>query len=377
MKNFAKLKPFTSPSKFKYPSPAHKKGPPPSPPPPPPPLKFDITIAQVYGPAANIYNDIFEVSPTASQHELKEVYLRKRNEAQVKLAKLSNNHNRKSILKSKERTNAKKKKLLLMQINAISEAYQIVVDEQKKKEYDASIGLKEQTSEISFDCNAGEFPGDEQQNKAIEVSPVHKNIDLNSRMKEYLKEKQTDATVERLIGTYDYDIIPPTKENANKQDIISTKENHRKQVQFTLESLGSPSPPTTPEDVKKVPMVSPTGVTGFDNALSGSQEDTKSNSPDDDTISPILRVRQDKEQLSDVLASYLNNLNNVIAARESDDEDKFNTSDTLTVEEQDDVWSSDGTVKVSHCQNEFNMGICVFAEEIMSKASFIADGLCQ
>ena len=83
-------------------------------------------------------------------------------------------------------------------------------------------------------------------------------------------------------------------------------------------------------------------------------------------------------KLSDVLASYLN-LNNFVTAKECDDKDneELNNSDTFSVEEQDDVWSSDGTVKVSHCQNELSMGICVFAEEVMSKASFIADGLCQ
>eukprot|EP00985_Skeletonema_marinoi_P021130 scaffold12820_cov154-Skeletonema_marinoi.AAC.2 len=142
MKKFART---FSPSKFIYPSPqksspAAKELPPP---PPPPPLKFDIIIAQVYGPTTNIYKDIFQVAPTASQHELKEAYLRTRNETQAKLAKLSNN-NRKSILKSKERNKAKQKKHLVMQMNAISEAYQIVIDEQKKKEYDASIGVKEQ-----------------------------------------------------------------------------------------------------------------------------------------------------------------------------------------------------------------------------------------
>ena len=367
MKNF--VKPFISPSKFIYPSP-HKKGPPPSPPPPPPPLKFDIIIAQVYGPAANIYKDIFEVSPTASQHELKEAYLRKSNEIQVKLVKLSNN-NRKSILTSKERTIAKKKKLLLTQLTAISEAYQIVVDEQKKKEYDTSIGLKEHISEISFDCNAGEFPGDEQQNKAVEITSSVHNVDLNSRMKEYLKDKQTDADDWR-VGTDDYDVIT-TKENSDNKDGITTEANPKKKVQFTLESLGAPSPPSSPEDVKKVSMVSPTGVTGFDNALSGSQDVTKTDSPGD-TITPILRVRQDKEQLADVFASYLN-LNNFINAKEYDDDEKMNNSDTFTVEEDD--WSSDGTVKVSHCQSDLSNGFCVFAEEVMSKASFIADGLCQ
>mmetsp|Transcript_14019 Transcript_14019/g.19914 ORF Transcript_14019/g.19914 Transcript_14019/m.19914 type:complete len:348 (-) Transcript_14019:8-1051(-) len=347
MKKF--VSPF-SPSKKFFKCPSHKNGPEATEtplPPPPPPLKFDIIIAQVYGPTANIYKDIFEVSPTASQHELKEAYLLKRKQTQAKFTKISNS-NRNSILKSKERHNAKQKKQLVMQMNAISEAYQIVVDEQKKNEYDASMGLQEQISDVSFDRHAGEFPGDEQQNGGIEVTSatVHHYVDLNSRMKEYLKGKQTD---DRRIGVDLY-------------DDVKTKENRNKKVQFTLESLGAPSPPTSPEDEKKWRVVSPTGVAAFD----------EHNSPDD-LIFPTARVREDKEQLLDVFASYLN-LNNFIDAKKCDDEDRMNITDSYSYP---DDWSSEGTVKVSHCHQR-EPGIFDFAEEVMSIAStIITDGLCQ
>eukprot|EP00574_Skeletonema_japonicum_P003853 CAMPEP_0201723324 /NCGR_PEP_ID=MMETSP0593-20130828/7414_1 /ASSEMBLY_ACC=CAM_ASM_000672 /TAXON_ID=267983 /ORGANISM="Skeletonema japonicum, Strain CCMP2506" /LENGTH=343 /DNA_ID=CAMNT_0048214419 /DNA_START=84 /DNA_END=1115 /DNA_ORIENTATION=+ len=341
MKKFGR--PFSSPSNklFKYSSPQKRPAASESPlPPPPPPLKFDVIIAQVYGPTANIYKDIFEVPPTASQHELKEAYLRKRNQTQAKFAKLSNN-NRKSILKSRERNNAKQKKHLVMQMNAISEAYQIIADEQKKKEYDASIGLKEQISDVSFDRNAGEFPGDELQNCRIEGSSVH-HVDLSSRMEEYLKGKQTD---ERRIGADDY-------------DVITTKANPNKKVQFTLESLGSPSPPPSPENVKQVRLVSPTGVAGFD----------KHNSPED--LTPL--VEEDEELLVDVFASYLN-LNNFMNVKECQDEENTNNIDPHIVGEDD--WSSDETVKVSHCQTA--SGIFAFAEEMSKASTIITDALCQ
>ncbi|KAK1745563.1 hypothetical protein QTG54_003487 [Skeletonema marinoi] len=391
MKKFART---FSPSKFIYPSPqksspAAKELPPP---PPPPPLKFDIIIAQVYGPTANIYKDIFQVAPTASQHELKEAYLRTRNETQAKLAKLSNNNNRKSILKSKERNKAKQKKHLVMQMNAISEAYQIVIDEQKKKEYDASIGEKEQVSEVSFDGNAGEFPGDEQQNKAIEV--VTPAPDLKSRMKEYIKDKTTtDDRVEEVTSTthhvdlnsrmkeyleskqevtsaHHVDSNSRMKEYEDDYDVITTKEDPNEKV-FTLESLGAPSPPTSPEDAKKnLPMVSPTGVLDFHKSLSDQPGVTKNEGPDD-MISPIARVRQDKEQLADVFASY-QNLKNFINGTECKDDEKTNHDDSDSVGEGD--FSSDGTVKVSHCQGA--LGIADFAEEVMTQASNLADGFC-
>jgi len=329
------------------------------------------------------------VAPTASQHELKEAYLRNRNETQAKLAKLSNN-NRKSIL-SKERNKAKQKKHLVMQMNAISEAYQIVIDEQKKKEYDASIGVKEQVSEVSFDGNAGEFPGDEQQNKAREVTPAP---DLKSRMKEYIKDKTTtDDRVEEVTSTthkvdlnsrmkeyleskqegtsaaHHADSNSRMKEYEDDYDVITTKEDPNKKAQFTLESLGAPSPPTSPEDAKKnLPMVSPTGVLDFHKSLSN-QPDV--NEGPDEKISPIARVRQDKEQLADVFASY-QNLKNFINSTECKDDEKTNDDDSDSVGEGD--WSSDGTVKVSHCQSA--LGIVDFAEEVMTQASNLADGFC-
>ena len=329
------------------------------------------------------------MAPTASQHELKEAYLRNRNETQAKLAKLSNNY-RKSILKSKERNKAKQKKHLVMQMNAISEAYQIVIDEQKKKEYDASIGVKEQVSEVSFDGNAGEFPGDEQQNKAMkvrpapdlksrmkeyikdktttderieEVTPAH-HVDLNSRMKEYLESKQEVTSVHHV------DLNSRRKEYEDDYDVTTTKEDPNKKV-FTLESLGAPSPPTSPEDAKKnLPMVSPTGVLDFHKSLSDQPDVTKNEGPDD-KISPIARVRQDKEQLADVFASY-QNLKNFINGTECKDDEKTNHDDSDSVGEGD--WSSDGTVKVSHCQSA--LGIVDFAEEVMTQASNLADGFC-
>ncbi len=340
-----------SPSKklFKYPSP--QKGPEATEttlPPPPPPLKFDIIIAQVYGPTANIYKDIFEVSPTASQHELKEAYLLKRKQTQAEFVKLSNN-NRLNILKSKDRHNAKKKKHLVMQMNALSEAYQIVSDEQNKKAYDASMGLKEQISDVSFDHNAGEFPGDEQQHGGIEVTSasVHHYANLNIRMKEYLRGKQT---YERRVG-------------ADLYDDVKTKEIRNKKVQFTLESLGSPSPPTSPEVEKKARPVSPTEVTGFFD---------EHNSPDD-VIVPTAQGKEEKDLLTDVFSSYLS-LDSFINVKKCDDDEKTNSIDSYSYP---DDWSSDGTVKVSHCHPRVP-DIFDLAEEVMSKAStIIADGLCQ
>lgn len=339
-----------SPSKklFKYPSPQKglNEATETPLPPPPPPLKFDIIIAQVYGPTANIYKDIFEVSPTASQHELKEAYLLKREQTQAEFVKLSNN-NRINILKTKERHDAKKKKHLVMQMNAISEAYQIVADEQTKKAYDASIGLKEQISDVSFDHHAGEFPGDEHHGE-IEVTSasVHHYVDLNSRMQEYLKGK---PTCERRVS-------------ADLYDDAKTEENGNKKVQYTLESLGAPSPPTSPDEKKERP-VSPTEVAGFFD---------EHNSPDD-AIVPTVQVKEDKDLLTDVLASYLN-LNSFINAKKCDDNERTNCTDCHSLP---DDWSSDGTVKVSHCHQR-GPGIFDFAEDVMSKAStIIADGLCQ
>ena len=350
MKKFTKRSFSISPTKFKKGSPNPKSDATPSPP-PPPPLKFDVIIAQVYGPTANIYKDIFEVSPTASQQELKRAYLNKRNQTQAKLDKLSNRRN--NILKPKVAKQTKKH--LLMQMNAISEANQIVTSVQRKKEYDKSIGVKAQIPQpdISFDLNGGEFLGDELKNNngAIEITSAN-HIDLSSRMKEYLKEKQSDER--RSMCSDDY-------------DVISTKEDTIKKVQFTLESLGAPSP----EDVKRAPIVSPTGADGFDDVIT----DFMDSSDPDDKISPIARVRQNKEKnltMTDVVASYLN-INNFIGVKKCDnDDDRTNHTDSYTVE---DDWSSEGTVKVSHCKGD--MGIFDFTEDVLARASNIADGLCQ
>jgi curved DNA-binding protein CbpA len=355
---------------------------PPSPPPPPPPLKFDVIIAQVYGPSANIYKDIFAVSPTASQEELKDAYLRIRNQTHAKLS-LSNDSSSgsKSLFKAKDRNKkANQRKNLYMQLNAISEAYQIVIDVQKKKEYDKSIiGLKDQVSEV-LSVNADEFPGDEQHNSGIDVTSAH-HVDLNSRMNDYLKDKHTDErcgfpgggdeqdiSAINVMSAHHADLLKSRMEEYLKEkqgserrigpensDFVTTKEdkaNHK--VQFALQSLGAPSP----EEVKKAVAITP-----------------------DEKASPIARVRQNEEQRDDqedtlsVFASYLNlKTFDIFTDISNEDDERTNFTDAFTVEGEDG-WSSDGTVKTSHCYNA--LGIVDFVEEVMAKASNIADGLCQ
>jgi hypothetical protein len=299
----------------------------PPPPPPPPPLKFDIIIAQVYGPTADIYKDIFAISPTASENELTEAYLRIRNQTQAKLDMLSNSGSSKSILNKKERDKAKQKKLLVKQISAIYGAYHLLIDVEKRKEYDKSIGLKEQSSEDTS---------------------VHR-VDLNIRMKQYLKGKQNGAKGRICFEDY---------------DIISTKETQIKKVQFSLQPLGSSSP----EEYKKVPIVSPAGVAEFDYSLFDPPDLTRKNSPGD-AISPIARLRLNKEQkddqddsLADVFASYLK-LNNFIPIHQIEQDERTDVSDSCTIGE--DEWSSEGL--------EFSC----FTEEVIATAAYLVDGLCQ
>lgn len=268
-----------------------------SPPPPPPPLQFEAIIARVYGPLANIYTDIFGISPDASQEQIKEAYLRTWKQTHEELANCRC---------------SKRRKQLVMRVNAVSEAYQMVSDNQKKAVYDASIRLQ---------------------------------VGCNNRMKEYLMNKdkedgrrestdeydilpQTHAQDKKIESTGEYDILPETHtqdKKVNKQD---------KKVKFSLDT----APSSSSEDKRKnLPIVSPTGVSEFDDSLFDDGMNDK--------ISPIARLRRENEKMNkddslvDVFASYLN-LNTFIDMKENDERSARS--------EEDDEYSTEDEIERNH-----------------------------
>jgi curved DNA-binding protein CbpA len=249
-----------------------------SPPPPPPPLQFEAIIARVFGADANIYTDIFGISPDASQEQIKEAYLRTWNQTHEELANCRC---------------SKRRKQLVMRVNAISEAYQMVSDNQKKAVYDASIRLQ---------------------------------VGCNNRMKEYLMNKDKEDGRRELTG--EYDILPETHAQDKKVNIQDKK------VKFSLDT----APSSSSEDKRQnLSIMSPTGVSEFDKSL----YDDGMN----DKISPIARLRRDNEQVNkddtlvDVFASYLN-LNNFIDMK--DDDERSARS------EEDDEYSTEDEIERNH-----------------------------
>ncbi|KAL7495697.1 hypothetical protein ACHAWT_006879 [Skeletonema menzelii] len=137
------------------------------PPPPPPPLHFDPIIARSYGPTTNIYTDIFQVSPYACQDELNEAYNRVWKEGQIKLDDAAKNPS----LKRK----------VMLQIDACFAAYQIVINAEKRKQYDKAIGLammaEEKKNENKFyrqEDVKGSFEDDDE-NDECKVSVARKS----------------------------------------------------------------------------------------------------------------------------------------------------------------------------------------------------------
>ena len=281
-----------------------------SPPPPPPPLMFEAIIAKVFGADANIYTDIFGISPDASQEQIKEAYLRTWNQTHEELANCRC---------------SKRRKQLVMRVNAISEAYQMVCDNQKKAVYDASIRLQ---------------------------------VDCNNRMKEYLMNKEKEDG--RRESSDEYDILPETHaqdkkvESTDEYDILSETHAQEKKVKFSLDT----APSSSSEDKRQnLPIVSPTGVSEFDNSL---YDDTMN-----DNISPIARLRRDNEQkmnkdetLVDVFASYLN-LNNFIDMKDDDERS--------TRSEEYDEYSTEDEIEKNH-------DFLDLAEEYIEKTLL---GLCR
>ena len=287
-----------------------------SPPPPPPPLQFEAIIARVFGADANIYTDIFGISPDASQEQIKEAYLRTWNQTHEELANCRC---------------SKRRKQLVMRVNAISEAYQMVSDNQKKAVYDASIRLQ---------------------------------VVCNNRMKEYLMNKDEEDGKRELTG--EYDILPETHaqdkkvESTDEYDILS--ETHAqdkkvniqdKKVKFSLDTAQSSS---SEDKRQNLSIMSPTGVSEFDKSL----YDDGMN----DKISPIARLRRDNEQVNkddtlvDVFASYLN-LNNFIDMKDDDERSAMS--------EEDDEYSTEDEIERNH-------DFLDLAEEYIEKTLL---GLCR
>ena len=161
-------------------------------------------------------------------------------------------------------------------------------------------------------------------------------------------------------STHEYDVI--------KQQ--SKKYVQDKKVGFSLQTSNEEAPLSSTEMSKKAStknnLVSPTGVSEFDDSLYDVDplEDDR-----DDQISPIARMRKDKEQnnnvkndtLADVVASYLN-LNNFIDVYGYEGDER-----TACSEEEDDEFST----------YETETHFLDLAEEYMEKASDIALALCR
>jgi len=108
----------------------------------PTPTKLDNTarmsefaiITQVYGPSANIYTDVLSVSPTASQHEIREAFFCLRYGI---YQQLSEEGDANGPLSQEERQRVE------MKMDAISAAFQILNDRNKRKMYDDSLAQKQ------------------------------------------------------------------------------------------------------------------------------------------------------------------------------------------------------------------------------------------
>ena len=91
-------------------------------------------ITQVYGPSANIYTDILSVSHTASQQEIREAFFCLRYGI---YQQLSEEGDANGPLSQEER------KKMEMKMDAISAAFQMLSDRNKRKMYDNSLAQKQ------------------------------------------------------------------------------------------------------------------------------------------------------------------------------------------------------------------------------------------
>lgn len=150
-----------------------------------------------------------------------------------------------------------------MQINAITEAYQIVSDAQKKKEYDESIGLQVN------DYHHGGLLNNMSQ----------RHVDLKSRMDQYLETKPNN---DRSMDYDDYVM----NESCIMSETSGKKGEQPKKVKFSDKTNFSK------QTSKNLPLASPTGVSEFDDSLYDQAEDLQ------EKISPIARLRRKEKPIS-------------------------------------------------------------------------------
>jgi curved DNA-binding protein CbpA len=204
------------------------------PPPPPPPIPFDPIIARVYGPTINIYKGIFKVSPDADQEEIYKAYNWVRTEEQLQLDNLAIDY-----LKNPSEDKAQLKMRIMLQRDATYAAYQVVINAQKRKQYDKAISLvvAEQLAVItsSAEKKKKEPPGrKEYVTDTFEVNDLQPSPDQTVSTRKQIKLP--------VVSPNKHDLYGP----ADSPTAVSEFDESRKAVDDDVEasydaSLGKPS----------------------------------------------------------------------------------------------------------------------------------------
>ncbi|KAL7439245.1 hypothetical protein ACHAXM_007857 [Skeletonema potamos] len=225
-------------------------------PPAPPPLAFDPIIARVYGPTSNIYKDIFKVSPDAHDEELYWAHYRVRKEEEVELTKLAEDYT-----KYPSKDNAHTRTRIMLKRAATDAAYQIVINPEKRKQYDTSIGLVvEQPAATNLAEKNGKFEEvTEQQDFLKSMSEDDENNDVKLSVARKIQYSQPSTPTKFASTRHDNDKV--VKEVAQVHGIPA------------LTRLTTVKDERRPDECLYGLVESPTAVSEFDESTNADEDE--------------------------------------------------------------------------------------------------------
>ncbi len=223
-------------------------------------------ISQVYGPNANIYTDVLSVSPTASSQEIREAFFFLRYGIYQQLSGEGDAH---GPLSEEER------KKVEMKMDAISAAFQILSDRNKRAMYDNTLAQKQGRGGGSIPASMRDSPSKEQSQPPLSVGQKRSNYrrQMNAQQRRPIQVAMNERKAPAPVFVGEETVEKEEEGTRGKQMSIKTTEEAIGQHQDEGES---------PTGVEEFESMNKFKNIKLDGNKSSSNRERDSPEPDDD-----------------------------------------------------------------------------------------------